>query len=95
MECKVFDRLKYTKFKPILQENKGLIVSRAKVFLEFKYSSKIVENLKSKQTFKLEMVPGVLDSGWSSANEENLQKDQEISFVLQQLNAVELMRKFP
>lgn len=52
MECKVFDRLKYTKFKPILQENKSIIVSRAKAFPEFKYSSEIVENLKSKQDFK-------------------------------------------
>lgn len=52
MECKVFDRLKYTKFKPILQVNKSLIVARAKNIPEFKYSSDIVESLKGKKDFK-------------------------------------------
>lgn len=53
MECRVFDRLKYTKFKPILQENKRLIVARAKAIPEFKFSSDIVEGLKAKKDFKL------------------------------------------
>ena len=95
MECKVFNRLKYTKFKPILQENKSLIVARAKTVPEFKFTSEIVESLKGKKDFKFEQVPGVLDSGWCKAYEENLQNGKEFSFVLQQLKAVELMRKFP
>jgi hypothetical protein len=99
MECKIFDGLKYTRFKSFLQEQSKALITKVRSIPDFEYRSEVLEPIKAKYSENdfgmIERVPGVLGGRWSVAEESKLQEQPEYSIILQQLRAIEVLRKFP
>jgi hypothetical protein len=99
MECRLAKGMAYTRHTAVLYEARAAILDKINRIPVFAYSCKPFEAIRQKypwrEDYRFERIPGVLGAMWSSAQERMLQQQPEFSLTLQQLSAVEALRKLP
>jgi hypothetical protein len=98
MECRIFADLNYSRHTAILQDNKKAILAKVHSLLSyFPYAANTFDAVKKKypwnHNYRYEKIPGLLAAMWSTPQERQLQLETEFSLTLQQLFAVESLRK--